>query len=130
MESEYKRTLHDDLMFLCKYFREMVGDTFPSCRMTEYHKHPINNEKIEVPYLTFEDFDPIFRKKEFQDVRKGAYRMVGERKKYQEYHSLIQRRQAQYINRQSYDQYVDQDELDFRADDPRKKALDANQEKQ
>ena len=129
MESAFKRTLHDDMMFLCKYFREILGDSLPSsCR--KYQKHQVNNnEKIEVPYLTFEDFDPVFRKKEFHDVRKGAHRMA-DRRKHTDFHSLIQRRQAEYMTRQSYDQYIDQDELDFRADDPRKKALDANQEKQ
>jgi hypothetical protein len=85
-----------------------------------------------VDILNFEDFDPIFRKREFHDVKKGALEMIDFKKitgKYNERYYQDLRQKIQQKNLSPGQEFMDLDEIEFRADDPRKKAIDDDQKK-
>ena len=88
----------------------------------------MTNDSKASKSININDFDPVFRKTEYQNVRIGAQGMISNKKnsksKQEELKKIGQQKQA---NRQSEENFVDQDELEFRNEDPRKKAIDEDQ---
>ena len=73
--------------------------------------------------INIEDFDPVYRKKEFQNIKKYAMDILDLRKgfsqqQYNEMRQELKSREDRVFN------FVDQDQVDFLNSDPRIEHLD------
>jgi len=75
--------------------------------------------------MSIADFDPVFRKKDFHQVKKNVLNVIDLKKIY---NPIAYKRMKLEAKRKMEDQtIVDQDQIDFRNDDPRKPKVDDGQ---
>ena len=87
-----------------------------------------NLKKVNDDLINIEDFDPIFRKSGFNDIKKGALEMFEVRKRQNMHYDYSALKRGQKAPIFSVIE-MEQDEIDFRSEDPRRKRIDATLKK-
>ena len=75
--------------------------------------------------LNIEDFDPIYRRRDFNTIKRNVQNVIDLKKIYNP--TTYKKMLAEAKQRVEQHVVVDQDQIDFRNNDPRKKKIDDEQ---